>query len=142
MYPSFGECTARAKLELNDFRFFTWNEKICWTMTLAIIQKALDRSGYARAACLFPHSKKNFYNAPLPCFSVQGVQILIVFKLHCFLGTSKGELLQVVLLQNHLTLKLHNPPDDTSIKVHIFWEGHKIFRNLHLTFVLCSASQK
>ena len=27
-------------------------------------------------------------------------------------------------------------------KVHIFWEGHKILRNLHLTFVLCSASQK
>ena len=26
-------------------------------------------------------------------------------------------------------------------KVHIFWEGHKILRNLHLTFVLCSASQ-
>ena len=23
-------------------------------------------------------------------------------------------------------------------KVHIFWEGHKILRNLHLTFVLCS----
>ena len=27
-------------------------------------------------------------------------------------------------------------------KVHIFWEGHKILRNLHLTFVQCSASQK
>ena len=27
-------------------------------------------------------------------------------------------------------------------KVHIFWEGHKILRNLHLTFVLCSVSQK
>ena len=27
------------------------------------------------------------------------------------------------------------------IKVHIFWEGHKILRNLHLTFVLCSASR-
>ena len=27
-------------------------------------------------------------------------------------------------------------------KVHIFWEGHKILRNLHLTFVLCSASPK
>ena len=27
-------------------------------------------------------------------------------------------------------------------KVHIFWEGHKILWNLHLTFVLCSASQK
>ena len=26
-------------------------------------------------------------------------------------------------------------------KVHIFWEGHKILRNLHLTFGLCSASQ-
>ena len=26
-------------------------------------------------------------------------------------------------------------------KVYIFWEGHKILRNLHLTFVLCSASQ-
>ena len=24
------------------------------------------------------------------------------------------------------------------IKVHIFWEGHKILQNLHLTFVLCS----
>ena len=28
-----------------------------------------------------------------------------------------------------------------SVKVHIFWEGHKILRNLHLIFVLCSASQ-
>ena len=28
------------------------------------------------------------------------------------------------------------------IKVHIFWEGNKILQNLHLTFVLCSASQK
>ena len=27
-------------------------------------------------------------------------------------------------------------------KVHIFWEGHKILRNLQLIFVLCSASQK
>ena len=27
-------------------------------------------------------------------------------------------------------------------KVHMFWEGHEILRNLHLTFVLCSASQK
>ena len=27
-------------------------------------------------------------------------------------------------------------------KVHIFWEGHKILRNLHITFVLCSANQK
>ena len=30
----------------------------------------------------------------------------------------------------------------SQVKVHIFWEGHKILRNLHLTFVLCSASQK
>ena len=29
------------------------------------------------------------------------------------------------------------------LKVHIvFWEGHKILQNLHLNFVLCSASQK
>ena len=27
-------------------------------------------------------------------------------------------------------------------KVHIFWEGHKILPNLHLTFVLCSVNQK
>ena len=27
------------------------------------------------------------------------------------------------------------------IKVHIFWEGHKILRNLHQLFVLCNASQ-
>ena len=27
-------------------------------------------------------------------------------------------------------------------KVHIFWEGNKILWNLHLTFVLCSASPK
>ena len=26
-------------------------------------------------------------------------------------------------------------------KVHIFWEGHKILRNIHCRFVLCSASQ-
>ena len=29
-----------------------------------------------------------------------------------------------------------------SIKVHLFWEGHKILRHLHFNFVLCSASQK
>ena len=28
------------------------------------------------------------------------------------------------------------------VKVRIFWEGHKILQNLHLNFVLCSASQK
>ena len=31
---------------------------------------------------------------------------------------------------------------DKVCKVHIFWEGHKILQNLHLTFVLCSTSQK
>ena len=29
-----------------------------------------------------------------------------------------------------------------NVKVHILWEGHIVLRNLHLTFVLCSASQK
>ena len=28
------------------------------------------------------------------------------------------------------------------IKVHIFWGGHKILRNIHLTFVLTSVSKK
>ena len=27
------------------------------------------------------------------------------------------------------------------VKVHIFWEGHKILRNLHQSFVLGTASQ-
>ena len=31
---------------------------------------------------------------------------------------------------------------DLKGKVHAFWEGLKILQNLHLTFVLCSASQK
>ena len=31
--------------------------------------------------------------------------------------------------------------DLTTFKVHIFWEGHKILRNLHRRFVLCSVSQ-
>ena len=30
----------------------------------------------------------------------------------------------------------------TTHKVHLFWEGCKVLQNLHLTFVLCSASQK
>ena len=29
-----------------------------------------------------------------------------------------------------------------NFKVHLFWEGHNILWNLHLTFVLCSTSQK
>ena len=33
-------------------------------------------------------------------------------------------------------------PPKISSKVHIFWEGHKILQNFHLTFVQCSASQK
>ena len=35
-----------------------------------------------------------------------------------------------------------NSMQGNKYKVHIFWEGHKILRNLHLTFVLRSASQK
>ena len=31
---------------------------------------------------------------------------------------------------------------DEVIKVHIFWEGHKILRNLHLTFDYSTYSQK
>ena len=31
---------------------------------------------------------------------------------------------------------------DELIKVHIFWEGHKILRNLYLTFGLCIACEK
>ena len=30
-------------------------------------------------------------------------------------------------------------PDYKKGKVHIFWEGHKILRNLHLTFVQCQS---
>ena len=32
-------------------------------------------------------------------------------------------------------------PLEKNGKVHIFWEGHKILRNLHQLFVLCTASQ-
>ena len=40
----------------------------------------------------------------------------------------------------------HEKPPGTSkkkhsVKIHIFWEGHKILRNLHHRFVLCSNSQ-
>ena len=34
------------------------------------------------------------------------------------------------------------PMDQFIHKVYTFWEGHTIMRNLHLTFALCSASQK
>ena len=35
----------------------------------------------------------------------------------------------------------HTQSFPLKIKVHIFWEGHKILRNLHQLFVLCTASQ-
>ena len=38
-------------------------------------------------------------------------------------------------------LCLKVPTNPTMIKVHIFWEGQKILRNLHQLFVLCTASQ-
>ena len=31
--------------------------------------------------------------------------------------------------------------DNKTVKVHIFWEGHKMLQNLSRRFVLCSASQ-
>ena len=36
---------------------------------------------------------------------------------------------------------LHKLSIDFLAKIHIFWEGHKILRNLHQLFVLCNASQ-
>ena len=41
---------------------------------------------------------------------------------------------QTIAISTHLVLQQY--------KVHIFWEGHKFLRNIHLTFVLCSANQK
>ena len=38
--------------------------------------------------------------------------------------------------------KLRNSRPGRSSKVHIFWEGHKILRNLHLTFDYSTYSQK
>ena len=38
----------------------------------------------------------------------------------------------------------YRPPENKQwkkVKVHIFWEGHKILRNLHHRFVLCSNGQ-
>ena len=37
--------------------------------------------------------------------------------------------------------KFSDPRSSACLKVHIFWEGHKILRNLHRKFVLCGASQ-
>ena len=37
---------------------------------------------------------------------------------------------------------VNEAPSSLFCKVHIFWEGHKILRNLYLNFVLFSASQK
>ena len=47
-------------------------------------------------------------------------------------------------LNTHRTHCIYSPSSNEflGLKVYIFWEGHKILRNLHLTFVLCSASQK
>ena len=68
-------------------------------------------------------------------------------KIHIFL-----EKVNWILLLFSVVKKLHNWNDITFcsssrsithqdlrliFKVHIFWEGHKILRNLHLTFVLC-----
>ena len=54
--------------------------------------------------------------------------------------------LHVVVENGHkgvkLFLKEHFISDLLTFKVHILWEGHNILRNLHLGFVLCSASQK
>ena len=36
---------------------------------------------------------------------------------------------------------MRNKLKNHSAKVHIFLEGHKILRNLHQLFVLCTASQ-
>ena len=44
-------------------------------------------------------------------------------------------------LQFKVGVHLLKPEPSELLKVHIFWEGHKILRNLHRRFVLCSASQ-
>ena len=47
-----------------------------------------------------------------------------------------------VLITNQLFVRNLVKLQHVKFKVHTFWEGHKTLRNLHLTFVLCGASQK
>ena len=69
-------------------------------------------------------------------------------KLYIFIYPLKGQLYGVLrpFLQKSLDLWcslkktwVQQCYEIAVFKVHIFREGHKILRNLHLTFVLCSA---
>ena len=53
-----------------------------------------------------------------------------VLPISVFLLLSTTSLYQGYTVHNNLSCSIH--------KVHIFWEGHKILRNLPLTFVLCT----
>ena len=58
-----------------------------------------------------------------------------------FLSLFSGRLTWDLIRSMTIVFLLFLDPSWFSVKVHIFWEGHKNLRNLHQLFVLCTASQ-
>ena len=75
------------------------------------------------------------------------IRFLVKIKLRFQIMTSTSRLgielgqLQKLDWARKERIKMRSKIQNTS-KVHIFWEGHKILRNLHLTFVLCKGQAK
>ena len=64
------------------------------------------------------------------------VFIFINYWVCCTLGNCRIEVVSILSI-----MKIVKIPFVWLCKVHIFWEGHKILRNLYRRLVLCSANQ-
>ena len=98
-------------------------------------------------------SKKALYSISFECELKQDepetIESTKYEKLHEKLGKLclQDELSDVEIICDGKTFKCHKmilcaQSDPFKGKVHIFWEGHKILRNLHLTFDCIYCSQK
>ena len=73
-------------------------------------------------------------------FSEWWIKASLGVRSPCF-KTMQSRHSQLVTMSTSLRSKSFGFLENEVHKVHIFWEGHKILRNLHPRFVLCSASQ-
>ena len=106
--------------------------------------KSLSRSSFLRPVIIFNDSAKsmNMYIS---------VAIILHSSRHPKAELSNHLLFQI-LYQSGQCTALHSDAKcpfifrlgvwQAPVKVHIFWKGHKILRNLHQLFFLCTASQK
>ena len=130
--------TTAFKYTATVYTYFLWMPICYHLLFLPMLWSKLEHQERYCGEWIFIHTRTS--NTFCRTFMCAGVQMCKIATNFCTATLSHTHF--YTQLQKHLlTHSKFEKGNSFLSKAHIFWEGLKILWNLHLTFVICSASQ-